>query len=220
MLFQSILIIHIVAGFLALLFGAMAIASRKGQKNHLKSGNWYVLMMYAVGTSAILMTQLKSNPFLFTVGIFTLYMTYTGQRSIFYYRLREAYRIGWKDIVPTGIGLLVSAGMVVQPIYQMLKTNTFSVSVMAVFGAILMGFAIRDVRMILKNPSFQPNNKTWLVKHIGLMGGAYIATLTAFLVTNVNFTPGWIIWLAPTLVGSILISRASRAWHKKLKINF
>ncbi len=219
MLFQSFLILHIVAGFLALLLGAMAIASRKGQKNHLKSGKWYVIMMYAVGISAIVMTQLKPNPFLFTVGVFTLYMTFTGQRSIFYFRLKSAYRTTWKDLVPIGIALLVAAGMVLQPIYQMVQTNIISISVMAVFGAILMGFAIRDLVMVVKTPTFQPNNKAWLIMHIGRIGGAYIATLTAFLVTNLTFQPAWVIWLAPTLVGSILLAKASKDWSKKLKIS-
>lgn len=218
MLFQSLLILHIVAGFLALLTGAMAMSSAKGQKNHLKSGKWYVYMMYAVGLSAILMTWLKPNPFLFTVGVFTLYLTFTGQRSIFYFRLKEAYATGWKDILPISIALIVSAGMVIQPIYSMLETKTISVSVMGVFGLILLVSALRDLSKILQSRIFQPNDKTWLIKHIGMIGGAYIATLTAFLVTNVNFNPGWVVWLAPTLVGSILIAKASGDWKKKLKI--
>jgi hypothetical protein len=219
MLFQSLLILHIIAGFVALLVGAMAIVSRKGSQNHLKSGKWYVISMFIVGFSAIAMTQLKSNPFLFTVGVFTLYLTYAGQRSIFYFRLKEAYRTGWKDRLPILIALIVAMGMVGQPIYQMLKSGVFSVNVMAVFGAILLGFGIRDLIMLIKYPIYQPNDKTWLIKHIGMVGGAYIATLTAFLVTNVTFSPGWVIWLAPTLIGSILIARASKAWRIKLKIN-
>lgn len=219
MLFQTILAIHIVSGFLALLLGAMAIASRKGGKYHLQSGKWYVLNMYIVGISAIVMTQLKSNPFLFTVGVFTLYLTYVGQRSIFYYRLKQTYQTNWKDIVPSVIALAVSLGMVGQPIFQMVKTESFTISVMAVFGSILLGFVIGDLRMLVINPTFQANDKSWLIKHISMIGGAYIATLTAFLVTNVNFSPAWVIWLAPTLIGSILLARTSKEWRNKLKIN-
>lgn len=219
MLYQSLLILHIIAGFLALLTGAMAMSATKGQKNHLKSGKWYVYMMYVVGLSAILMTGLKPNPFLFTVGVFTLYLTYTGQRSIFYFRLKEAYATGWKDLLPISIALIVSAGMVIQPIYTMLETGKFFVSVMGVFGLILLISALRDLSKILQSRIFHPNDKTWLIKHIGMIGGAYIATLTAFLVTNVNLNPGWVVWLAPTLVGSILISKASKDWRKKLKIH-
>lgn len=219
MLYQTFLVIHVIAGFLALLLGAMAIASRKGQKNHIKSGKWFVVMMYAVGLTAIVMTQLKPNPFLFTVGVFTLYLTYTGQRSIFYYRLKESYQTGWRDLAPIGSALIVSAGMVIQPIYTMLETGTLHVSVMGVFGLILLISALGDLSKVLQSRVFQPNDKTWLIKHIGMISGAYIATLTAFLVTNVNISPGWVVWLTPTLIGSILISKASREWRKKLKIN-
>lgn len=219
MFYQAILIIHIVTGFLALLFGAMAISSRKGEANHKKSGKWYVFAMYVVGFSAILMTQLKANSFLFTVGVFTLHMTHAGNRSIFYFRLKNSYQTGWKDIVPIAIALVVSGFMVFKPIYEMLQRGSFSVSVMALFGGILMVFALRDLRMILKNPVFQPSDKTWLIKHIGMVGGAYIATLTAFLVTNISFNPSWLIWLTPTLIGSILIGRASKAWRQKLRLN-
>ncbi|GAB2498000.1 DUF2306 domain-containing protein [Algoriphagus taiwanensis] len=218
MLYQSILILHVVTGFFALLFGALAIASQKGQKNHLKTGKAYVLMMYSVGLSAIAMTFLKPNPFLFTVGVFTLYLTYTGQRSIFYFRLKEDYRNSWKDLVPILFALVIAAGMILQPIFRMLESQSLFVSVMGVFGVFLMGFAIRDLRLVIKNPTFKPNQKSWLIQHIGRIGGAYIATLTAFLVTNLHFNLGWIIWLAPTLVGSFLLAKVSRDWKKKLKI--
>lgn len=218
MVFQFTLIIHIVSGFLALLFGAMAIVSRKGDRNHKVSGKSYVMAMYSVGISAIIMTQIKPNPFLFTVGVFTLYLTYTGNRSIFYYRLKESYQTGWKDILPISIALLVSLGMVAFPIFQMVKAGTISISVMGVFGVILMVFAGRDLAKVIRDSVFLPHEKTWLIKHIGMVGGSYIATLTAFLVTNINFSPAWVIWLLPTLIGSILIAKTSKDWRKKLKI--
>lgn len=218
MVFQITLVIHIVSGFLALLYGAIAIVSHKGDRNHKISGKSYVIAMYLVGISAIIMTQIKPNPFLFTVGVFTLYLTYAGNRSIFYYRLKESYGPSWKDILPNAIGLLVSFGMVALPVFHMVKTRTISVSVMGIFGLILMIFAGRDLAKVIKDDVFAPHDKTWLIKHIGMVGGAYIATLTAFLVTNIQFSPGWVIWLLPTLVGSILIAKTSRDWKKKLKI--
>jgi hypothetical protein len=83
----------------------------------------------------------------------------------------------------------------------------------------MLGFVIGDLSMLVKNPTFQANDKSWLIKHISMIGGAYIATLTAFLVTNVNFSPAWVIWLAPTIIGSILLARTSKEWRNKLKIN-
>ncbi|HLP32398.1 MAG TPA: hypothetical protein VK202_02935, partial [Bacteroidia bacterium] len=38
--------------------------------------------------------------------------------------------------------------------------------------------------------------------HLGNMSGAYIATVTAFLVVNVDFIqPGWLVWLFPSVIG-------------------
>lgn len=219
MLFHTLLVIHIVSGFSALLLGAMAAVSRKGGKYHLQSGKWYSYAMYIVGASAIAMTQIKPNTFLFTVGVFTLYLTYGGQRAIFYYRLKEAYKSRWIDYAPMVIGLVVAIAMVTLPVIDMIQRGVANISVMMVFGFILLIFTSRDLMEVIKRPVYAEGNKNWLIRHIGLISGAYIATITAFLVTNVHLQPGWLVWLAPTAVGSFLIARTSRSWKKKLKIN-
>lgn len=38
------------------------------------------------------------------------------------------------------------------------------------------------------------------------MGGAYTATVTAFLVVNIGFLPKPVIFIAPTLIGTALIA--------------
>ena len=43
--------------------------------------------------------------------------------------------------------------------------------------------------------------------------GATIAVVTAFLVVNVRFEPGWIIWLGPTVVLTPLIF----VWAKRIR---
>ena len=56
----------------------------------------------------------------------------------------------------------------------------------------------------------------WLCTHIGRMGGSFIATSTAFLLTNIHFEPAWIVWLAPTVIGSPIIAVAIGKWKVKL----
>ncbi|MBC7922645.1 MAG: hypothetical protein H7Z75_16310, partial [Ferruginibacter sp.] len=46
-----------------------------------------------------------------------------------------------------------------------------------------------------------PSRLDWLRMHIERMGGAYIATVTAFLVVNVRVEPAFIPWLLPGLLG-------------------
>jgi hypothetical protein len=49
------------------------------------------------------------------------------------------------------------------------------------------------------------------------MSGSYIAATTAFLVVNIQLPQyNWTLWLLPTVIGSILISRSVR----KYKIQF
>ena len=47
----------------------------------------------------------------------------------------------------------------------------------------------------------------WLARHIGGMGGSYIALVTALVVVNVG-PQVLIAWFAPTIVGAPLIRRA------------
>jgi hypothetical protein len=48
----------------------------------------------------------------------------------------------------------------------------------------------------------------WLVWHINLMCGSYISFVTAFLIVNLGLG-SVIAWVAPTVVGSALIARAT-----------
>ncbi len=74
--------------------------------------------------------------------------------------------------------------------------------VLMVFGGISVFLALSDIRTysaVLSGKSLPPT--AWLRKHIGMMLGAYIATITAFLVVNItNVEPAWLIWLAPTFI--------------------
>ena len=57
----------------------------------------------------------------------------------------------------------------------------------------------------------------WMYKHIGQMGGAYIATMTAFLVNNYRFfpfLPPIALWLLPTLFGTVLITIVLKKYKK------
>jgi hypothetical protein len=48
------------------------------------------------------------------------------------------------------------------------------------------------------------------------MGGSYISAVTAFVVVNFQFQPGFVLWLLPTAIGSPLIAMAIRKRRTKL----
>jgi hypothetical protein len=80
-----------------------------------------------------------------------------------------------------------------------------------VFGGISAGFALADIRLFVNGPATKQH---WLTGHIASMGAGYIATWTAFVVTNVRFLPPVLVWLAPSAIGAVLIVSSIRRYSK------
>jgi hypothetical protein len=76
--------------------------------------------------------------------------------------------------------------------------------VLAVFNSIFAGLIVKDVFTYSRYQAQTANN--WLIAHIIRMMGAYIATITAFVVTNVHTNPAYVAWLAPTVIITPLIA--------------
>jgi hypothetical protein len=219
MTYKLLLGIHVASGFTSLALGLIAIITQKGKKNHLLSGKYFVLSMYISSISAFIMTLLKPNQFLLAISIFTMYLIYSGNVSIKYFRLKENYIPIWKDKLPVFIAFLFSFYMIGQPVYRMIINQEFFISVLLIFGLIMLSGTISDFKILSNTENFTARNRMWLIKHISTISGAYIATVTAFLVTNIRISPAWIVWLAPTFIGTILISVAIGKWKTKLKLN-
>lgn len=207
-MYRAFLLLHIAGGTAALLTGLLAAATRKGGNTHIRSGITYYWAMYATCSSAVIMALLKWNPFLLAVGIFAAYLTYMGRKTITYLRLREPYTPRLADKLPIYAALITGAAMLLYPVWQHRLGGGGPALVLPVFGGILLLFALRDARLLANPANFSPRNPAWLPRHIASMGGAYISTVTAFLVVNIRFSPGWVVWLAPSAVGSIFISIA------------
>ena len=76
------LTIHIFSGGLSLLLGTWNLLQKKGNISHKKVGLIFVWGMLITGFTAFVLAILKSNVFLFIIGIFTVYLVGTGQRYI------------------------------------------------------------------------------------------------------------------------------------------
>ena len=75
-----LLSIHILAGTIALLCAALAISSEKGKKFHVLSGRTYFWSMVGIFLTAIPMSIINSNIFLFLIAIFSFYLAFAGVR--------------------------------------------------------------------------------------------------------------------------------------------
>ncbi|MBX2907294.1 MAG: hypothetical protein KF744_14715 [Taibaiella sp.] len=205
-MFIVLLIAHIVFGTTSLLAGLGATLTKKGRRPHILSGLVFYWAMYGTTFCAVIMALLKWNPFLLSIGIFATYLVFTGRQAIRFLRLRESYKPTTKDKIPALVGFITAITMLAYPLTAYAAGHGWPVSVLQVFGGILLLFSIRDYRIMSNAGNFTARNKVWLPRHISAMGGAYISTVTAFLVVNIRFTPSWVVWLAPTAVGTVLIS--------------
>lgn len=208
---RIILILHIIGGFIALVTGAVAMSTRKGGRLHRLNGKIYFWGMTAVFISAVTLSIAHHIPFLLMVGFFSYYMVVRGYRILYLKKLNLGQKAGWLDW-----GIVLAAGgfivyLVIWGINNAVKGNGFGY-VGIVFGFIGCSFLAGDVRKFLRPPTEKMH---WWFTHISAMCGGYIATVTAFVVVNVHLTPGWVLWLLPTAIGTPLIALTVRKYKKQ-----
>jgi uncharacterized membrane protein len=219
----SLLIIHIATGFTALLVGLIPMFSQKGGKLHNRAGLIYVYCMITVAVTALLLCGLQPfkmmRLFLTGIAIFSFYLSMTGWRAT---KQKKTGPTSF-DKGLTFATLLVSMGMIGFGIYLLvLHGASFFPILFSFFGVLTLIFAGRDIRLMT-----QPTEKMhWFFQHFTRMGGSYIATFTAALVTNMARilpanAPEWaatLSWIAPSILGAMLISRTVRYYKKKFSV--
>lgn len=186
-LHTAALILHVIAGFTALLTGTAILIIRKGGRVHRQAGLVFFIALIAVSFSAITLSLIRPNAFLFMIGAFTLYQGLSGYRAV---KVRLRHTGAW-DLLITLLGVANAVAMCIS-----------GQVVLMVFGGISVSLVIGDLRVYASTLRGKPVPKlTWLQRHIGHMMGSYIATVTAFLVVNFSSSPlGVLIWFAPTVV--------------------
>lgn len=215
---QALLIIHIFAGFIALLTGFIAIITKKGKRCHVRSGRVYFWSMFVVAFTSVILSTYRPNLFLLFISLFSFYLTWAGYRAIRWKNkpLPSSIHMFNKLLVPlfllTGITMIVLSLVTMSGMlqYQLLQQTSVTLLVFGIIFAMLTG---RDLAMhtgLLTRSKFQ-----WIFEHIQGMLAAYIATFTAFLVVNVTFLPMIVIWLAPTVIGTPLIAYWVRQYKQK-----
>jgi hypothetical protein len=193
-----LLILHISGGYFALGSGFLSMASKHGQRVHRISGSLFFYSMLVVGFTALALSLIKQNTFLLHIGIFVLYQNYSGRKAL----LVKSLRADWLDYAIVFIAFI-------NGLFMVLNWNV----VLLVFGGLSMFLSVSDMITFREVALGKPIAKlAWLRKHIGMMIGAYIGTITAFLVVNTPpISPGWLVWLAPTFILVPLM----RFWTRK-----
>jgi len=198
-----LLAIHILAGTIALLCAALAVSSEKGKKFHVLSGKTYFWCMVGIFLTAIPMSIINSNIFLFLIAIFSFYLAFAGMRFA-KNRKGIATTIDW---IAVGLMMLSGLGMWALAIIYFTNDNSQYITLL-VFGFIALALGYGDYRSHKNKAAIA---KERIAKHLTNMMAGAIAVITAVLVVNVNIEPLWIWWLLPTAVITPIIFY----WNKK-----
>lgn len=197
--------IHAFFGGIALLSGLASILFVKGSPNHKKSGK---IFSYGMVISSLISLPIcwlpnHENNFLFLIGVFTIYLVISGNRVLLFKKKKAA---NFTDKLISSTMFIASVLMLIFGTYFILN-NKLGGILYLFFGLSAFLISIRDFKF------YKNIDKTKILPfHIGKMAGAYIASITAFLVAGLRFE-GLIYWILPSIVGIFFIM----FWIKKTK---
>ena len=198
-----LLVIHVLAGTIALLCSAIAVSSEKGKKFHVLSGRTYFWCMVGIFLTAIPMSIINSNIFLFLIAIFSFYLAFAGMR---FAKNRKGIATTI-DYIAVSLMILSGLGMWVLAVIYFINENSQYITLL-VFGFIALALGCADY---ISHKNKAAIGKERIAKHFTNMMAGTIAVITAVLVVNVNIEPIWIWWLLPTAVVTPIIFY----WNKK-----
>jgi uncharacterized membrane protein len=212
------LYLHIFAGFTALVTGLVPMLAKKGSKTHTTWGNVYYWAMFIVAITALIRFQMKLNLiFLSGIAVFSFYNTFTGVRLIRRKENPKPEFVDWLGVILMVIGSLI---MMYFCFFAYQKDNGFYTTLFGIFGLFMFVLSFEDIRVFLGKKEIDNTvtvpTRYWFQNHISRMGGSYIATVTAFLVVNnPPQIPGLVVWIAPGVIGGILITRTRKFYMNK-----
>lgn len=204
-LHDVLLVLHITGGTLGLLAGFWNVVAKKGTSLHRRVGKLFLWAMTVAGVCGIPLAIMGVNPFLLAVGIFSLYLVWTGERALQRHQNIHAFKALWPDVL-LSLGMTVSgAWMLIQGISLLNDGNTFGITYL-VFAGIGLRMVYAELQAFRRNES---NLNYWLRIHLIRMTAGFISASTAFLVVNIahisTSIPPVVAWLTPTVAITPLI---------------
>ena len=203
--------LHVIAGVVALAAGLGAITTRKGGRRHSLAGQLYGASMALVVLTAVPLSLVAADWFLFAISVFTGYLVAAGYRVIARRRAGLAEPAA-TDYALHGAMLVASVGMIGGGAAGAATGTMAMGEILVVFGVIGGALAGQELRQ-LRRPS--ADRTPWFTRHIAFMGGGYIATVTATITVNLTAVPAPVRWLGPTAVGVPLIFYAVRQYRPR-----
>ena len=207
---SALLLVHAGLGGVALLAGAVALGARKGSPTHIRAGTLFFFAMTTAITVAIPIIVARDNVFLGLLAPFTLWMLWSGWRAP--RRSRDAG--GAMRVIDRGVnvvGLVGALGLVVLGAVTLARSGE-----VIGFGTVALGLGALGMRLTwraLRRPDDESRH-AMLRAHLGAMGGAYVAAVTAFSAVNfpTDVFPPVLVWLVPPTVGVVGLTWVARRY--------
>ena len=199
-----LLSINILAGSVSHVSAALALSSEKGKKFHILIGKAYFWSMAIIFLTALPLSTITSNVFLFLITIFSFYLAFSGMR---FAKNRKGVptRI---DLIAVNFMLLSGVGMWILAIIFFIDNNSQYITLI-VFGFLALFLGYGDFQTFKNQTAI---GKERIAKHLTNMMGGTIAVVTAVLVVNPPANPEWVWWILPTF----LITPVIFWWNKKV----
>ncbi|MBE7173452.1 MAG: hypothetical protein INR73_22960 [Williamsia sp.] len=212
LLLNIALVIHIATGFLALVTGFISMLNTKGGKRHRLTGKLFFIGITGVFVSATIIAVAKGLAFLLMVGFFSYYLACSGYRSLYLKKLHLKQKPALLDWLISLVGVVAGAALVWFSMYWFRDRGAWGL-VPLLFGLFCGISGIGDLKRFFVPPT---NKLHWITTHGGRMGGSFAATLTAFIVVNVQIGAlSWILWILPGLLVGVWITRLLRRYKVK-----
>lgn len=197
--FTVVIIIHVLTGIGALIFGALAIILKKNTPKHKPVGRYYFYCMSIIFVTGIFLSVFKGLLFLFFIAIFTYYATIIAYRALRLKNLHNGQKPAKIDWIVEIIAGMTFIGLVIFAIYFYVQNQSLNAIIPLTFGLMGLIGVVRNTRRLLSKPK---ETLYWLKLHIGNMLGSYIGAITAFVVNQSQHIalPPIVLWLGPTLI--------------------
>ena len=160
--------------------------------------------MAIIFLTALPLSTITSNVFLFLITIFSFYLAFSGMR---FAKNRKGVptRI---DLIAVNFMLLSGVGMWILAIIFFIDNNSQYITLI-VFGFLALFLGYGDFQTFKNQTAI---GKERIAKHLTNMMGGTIAVVTAVLVVNPPANPEWVWWILPTF----LITPVIFWWNKKV----
>jgi uncharacterized membrane protein len=211
LLFKYLLIIHIISGALSLIAGTIVMLLKKGDRRHKLLGKTFAISMLISGSLSLALAIIHPNTFLFAVGIFTIYLTASAWRYLKLKNLEKYQKALWIDWALSIFIFLGSLWQLYLGVITLINKESFGI-ILLLFAWRGLSFAYQDYKTYRGQIDIK---NFWLLYHLQRMSGAYIASLTAFLVVNANSKISFVAWLLPSAIVVPFIVKWSRKYLVK-----